>query len=468
MKKFDYIHIILFSYLLIGILTIISFTGTGDSGDSILHYLFAKYAPLHKELFFNHWAKPLYVLLSSPFAQLGFVGVKYFNLLVSLLTIYFTYKVAKILKYKNPLLIAILLIFAPTYYILTFSGLTEPLFAFFLILGIYLTIKRFYIIGAIIISFTPFIRSEGLIILCVFGLFYIFKKKWKTLPFLASGHVLYSITGYFIYNDFLWVFNKIPYAILGSKYGSGEFLHFVDQLNYVIGVPVYILFCLGVLSFIWRQVKGKEKIVLEENTLIIGGFAAYFLFHTLCWYFGIFNSMGLKRVLIGVIPLISLISLNGLNFITEENIFMNKKLKLIIQYVFILYIIIFPFTSNPAAIDWKKDMMLSKDQEIAINIANYLKVHKNASSNTYFYAHPYLSEALHIDHFDNNKRIELTFDNLTKLKRGDWVIWDNWFAVIECGITAEYLEKIDRLKKIKEFCKKDNKRTSKYIIFKYY
>ena len=85
------IYIVLFIYIVIAVLTIIFFNGTGDAGDSIYHYLFAKYAPIHPELFFYHWAKPVYVLLASPFAQFGFTGIKIFNALVSLTTIFLTY-----------------------------------------------------------------------------------------------------------------------------------------------------------------------------------------------------------------------------------------------------------------------------------------------------------------------------------------------------------------------------------------
>ena len=74
------------------------FDGTGGSGDSIHHYLYAKYATAHPENFFNHWAKPLYVLLACSFAQFGFVGMKIFNALVALFTIFLRTEQVKALK----------------------------------------------------------------------------------------------------------------------------------------------------------------------------------------------------------------------------------------------------------------------------------------------------------------------------------------------------------------------------------
>ncbi len=40
------IYVFLFFYVLFAMLTIVFFNGTGDAGDSIGHYLYAKYAPV--------------------------------------------------------------------------------------------------------------------------------------------------------------------------------------------------------------------------------------------------------------------------------------------------------------------------------------------------------------------------------------------------------------------------------------
>ena len=431
------IYIVLFIYIVIAVLTIIFFNGTGDAGDSIYHYLFAKYAPIHPELFFYHWAKPVYVLLASPFAQFGLTGIKIFNALVSLTTIFLTYKTARELNIKNAIISAVIMIFTPLYYILTFSGLTEPLFALITVFCIYLSTKQKYLATCLIISFLPFVRSEGLIIIGVFGIYFLFKKHWKLLPFLLFGSIVYSIAGYFVYHDFLWIFNKIPYSNLSSSYGSGNLFHFAEQLFYVVGVPIYILFWIGFISLIRRTV--KKKIIFEEQFLILFGFICFFIAHSLFWYFGIFNSMGLKRVLIGVMPMISIISLQGFNFITENLFAAKKGLKIIIQVLLVVYIIIFPFTSNPAAINWKREMMLSNDQLSAIKSANFI-LNTNGTNCRIICSHPYLSVALNIDCFNKNKRLDLNQRNIEQIKTGDIIVWENWFALTESNIKKKDLD----------------------------
>jgi len=439
------IYIVLFIYAIIATFTIIFFDGTGGAGDSILHFLYAKYAPIHPQLFFNHWAKPVYVLLVCPFAQFGFTGVKIFNAIVTIISVFFTFKIAQELNLKNAIIGAVILIFSPLYFALTFSGLTEPLFALFISIGIYAILKHKNIAACLIISFLPFIRSEGLIIIGVFAFYFLLKKKWKFLPLLLFGNVVYSIAGFFVYHDFLWVFTKIPYAKLSSTYGDGRFFHFVDQLIYIVGVPIYLLFWLGIIGIIWKSIKRKTN--LELQVLVFLSFLAFFVAHSLFWYLGIFNSMGLKRVLIGVMPLISIISLVGFNFISED-IFKKRKIpKLIIQFLLISYILIFPFTKNPAAINWEKDFKLSKDQQTAIQIADYI-TQNIGTDHRFVFAHPYLSEVLKIDHFDNKKRLELNQDFMYYIKSGDIVIWENWFCIVEHGVKKEQLDNISELKNI--------------------
>ena len=174
--------------------------------------------------------------------------------------------------------------------------------------------------------------------------------------------------------------------------------------------------------------------------------------------------MGLKRVLIGVMPLIAIISLLGFNFITEE-IFKNKRIpKLITQGLLITYIVIFPFTKNPAAINWEKDFKLSKDQQTAIQIADYIN-QNIGTDHRFVFAHPYLSEVLKIDHFDNNKRLELTQDFLNHIKSGDIIIWENWFCIVERGVTKKHLDNISELKNIYNLSVEKNGREIFYSVY---
>jgi hypothetical protein len=433
------IYFILFLYAVICALTINNFNGTGDSGDSIVHYLFARYAPYHPELFFDHWAKPVFVLLASPFAQFGFTGIKIFNSIISLTTLFFTYRTAVLLNLRNAILVPVIMMFSPLNYILTFSGLTEPLFALFCILGIYLCVKNRFIAAALLISFLPFVRSEGLIIIGVFILYFIYKKSWKVIPCLLAGSVTYSLAGYFAHHDILWVFTKIPYATLNSVYGQGGIFHFVEQLISLTGVPLYILFCVGVGATAFNSI--RKKLAAEETVLVFLGFGAFFVAHSLFWYLGIFNSMGLKRVLIGVMPMIAIITLQGFNLITEDLLQTVKLIRKPVRIFLMVYILIFPFTPNPYSIHWREDMMLSNEQELAAEAAKSILKQSKINYPLYYNDH-YLSVVFNVDDFDRSKCKKIFREYLSEMTKGDYIIWDNRFAEVESDIKKKELDSL--------------------------
>ncbi|MBA2612566.1 MAG: hypothetical protein H0U95_11380 [Bacteroidetes bacterium] len=462
MPKKHVIYYLLVLQAIICTFSIIFFNGTCDNADSLVHYLFAKYAPLHPKLFFDHWAKPVYVILASPFAQLGFTGIKIFNSIISLMTIFYTYKTAEILKLKNALLVIVIMMFAPLNYIITFSGLTEPLFALFTILGIFFCARQKYLSASVIISFLPYVRSEGLIIIGVFSLYFIIKKAWRVLPFLLSGSIFFSIAGYFVYHDLLWVFTKIPYATLSSVYGKGPLLHFVEELINVLGVPLYALLWIGFI-LIWVKIL-KRKAQIEEVFLLLFGFGAFVVAHSLFWYLGIFNSLGLKRVLIGIMPIMAIIALLGFNFLSDYFFRAKKIPNLILQVLLITYIIIFPFTINPAAIHWQKEMRLGKDQVLANQMSKYF-LEKNDTHHLFIYDHQQLSIGMGIDPFDDTKCKNISKGNILAMKPGDVIIWENIFAEDEADIKKDEIEKIPGLVKL---CSYDAIADGKELIFSAY
>lgn len=473
---------LLLPYAAIAVFSILYFDGTGDSGDSINHYLFAKYAPKHPQLYFDHWAKPVFVLLASPFAQFGFTGVKVFNAVTAGLVLLFTHKTAKGLGYAHAALAPLFVLGMPLFYVLIFSGLTEILFALFLVTGLYLCTREKYNAASMVISFLPFVRSEGLIMMGVFALYFLYRRKFVALLLLATGHVVYSVAGWFVYGNLLWVFKKIPYAKLGSTYGSGRATHFIEQLYYVVGLPLYILLAPGKLWYLFTAFfRRKQKHYGEEVILIWLGFTAFFVAHTLFWYLGIFNSMGLKRVLVGVAPLMALMALRGFNGVYgllgggfsqkgfpqipqkgSEKIALEslrksaesagkKKSPLPVTFfvICIAAVIIFPLTPNPAAIGFEKNMRLTPEQLAAKEIPAFVQT-LPARPERYIHLHPYLSEVLRIDPFDPQVYRPISLQNIQQPHPRDLIIWDRHFAVLEAGIPRETVEAQPQIKLLKE------------------
>jgi len=442
------------------------FDGTGGNGDSVFHYLYAKYAWEDYSLFFNHWAKPLFTIVSSPFAQFGFTGIKIFNVLASSFSVLFAYKIAKIFNLKYAHLIFIPLFAAPLFFTVMFSGLTEPFSAFLLSAFVLLWLSNKKVSSIVLISFIPFIRSEGLIIMGVILVYLLWTKSWKYTPLLLIGHIVISLLGYTYYNDILWVFTKIPYAHLSSAYGIGNWTHFINQLYFCLGPITYFLLLMGLLKILLEFFASKRNDLFynERFFLIYGIFLAFFIAHTSFWALGIFNSMGLNRVFVTVFPLIGIICIDGLGWLTE---IIPSKIKKVVVATLTIITIVFTCLHNPASIDFKGDLNLDEGQKLVKNeIVPYLN---NKYSNKIFISGD-LSFSLFSNRniFNPNECLLLYNNKPQLLEDTNFVfIWDPWFAPIEGNLNLEELKKSDRLKVDIVFKTVGRKKdTLEYIVFR--
>lgn len=429
--------------------------GTGDEGDSILHYLYAKSAWQYKTHFFNHWAKPVYVLIAFPFAQFGLIGVKIMNILLNCGSIWFTYGIAKKLEFKFSWIPPIILASTPMYNHLSLSGLTEPMSACLFMAGIYFIIRNKFTYGVILLSFLPFVRSEGLIMLAPVFIYLIIISKYQYLPLLFAGHIFYSCTGYFFYKDFFWVFNKITYATLSSPYGSGDWFHFASKLPEITGTPLTFIFVIGVLwgtvlfiRYIKRQI---NQIEIPELVLIYATAVIFFLAHTSFWALGIFNSGGILRVMITIMPLMALISYRGIEYLFS--FLSNSKIRQRLIYILTVVVFLYPFSGELYAYRWHRDFVPKADQYAQQELSGWLRNnYPEYHNNTFYYEAVYLSELLNIDWFDNSKRKRLLNslkDN--SFKSGDFIIWDDWFSIVEGQVDRKLFESDNRFEKLKTF-----------------
>jgi len=452
-------------FFLAGLMLIFIARGTADEGDSVMHYLYARYAYQYPGHFFYQWAKPLYVLITAPFAQFGMTGMKIFNLFISTITIWLTYKTAKRLVIPNGQLAALFAIFSPMLMIVTLSGLTEPLFACWMMAGIYGLLIDKKIFSLLWLSFLPFVRSEGLIILCVVLLYLFVKKYFKYIPLLLVGHIVYAMAGYSTHKDLLWIFNTLPYAVWNSAYGQGGWMHFVENLPVIISVPLCFLFASGLLYGLYILTgkfifKDKNAVSDEELYLVYGICVIYFMAHSAFWALGIFNSFGLLRVMTGVIPLMAIISLRGFNAISQ--IFRFNWLK----YFLIACVMIFPFINNKYAFKWKRDFSLKADQQAELELGDYVKQNfPDYKNQVFFYEPAYLSVTLDIDYFDStkHKRLLNSFAG-NNFPDGSFLIWDDWFAPVEGKVELQQVINDGRFELLQTFEQKDfwkNTRTVK-------
>ncbi|MBL0327915.1 MAG: hypothetical protein IPP64_00510 [Bacteroidetes bacterium] len=431
---------------------------TFDAGDGIRHYLVSRYSWKHPDLLLYSWGKPFFTIVSSPFSQFGFMGMAVFNILCGIGAAFFSYKIAKQLNLNYAFLAIPFLLFTPCFFPTLNSGLTEPFFAFVLIASIYLVFIERYFFACILVSFLPFIRTEGNMILPLFFIVLIYRKKFLSIPLLAFGTFVYSLIGYFYFNDFFWIKNQNPYdGANRAFYGSGELLHFVKSYNFIWGSALTILFGCGLLMlllFCIKTIKArelKESKLPEELILIYGSFAVYFIAHSIMWWKGLANSLGLLRVIAGVAPCSALICLRGLQLIAIPYVREKKILHWAVISILTFWVIRSPFKHE--YFPYKLD----KEQELIKEAGDWFKSSEYTQEKVY-YLYPYLAHVLNVDSFDPNKVGELwgLYPTIKEWGIGaipdsTIVFWDAHFGPNECKIPLDTIMNDPNFELIKTF-----------------
>jgi len=467
-----FVYFFLAAFFLITTLLACLSTGTYESGDSIQHYLISRYSFKHPGLFFSHWGKPFFVLLSSAFAQFGFLGINIFNILCATLTGLIAYKTAKLLQLDKPWLALVFSLFAPIYYVTLITGLTEPLFALMLIAGIYLVLKENFIASALLISFLPFTRTEGFILLPLFALAYLiplqtnaaqnFREFMKTPHFnirliscflLITGTVMYSITGYLYNHDLFWIATQNPYQGAKDIYGSGTAFHFIAKNEFILGTPLVVLFCIGCLAYLLpkRFIPNPDNDSRIENTirptsteriLIPGIFFTYLFLHSLLWWKGMNGSLGLIRVMAGVTPLAGLVALRGLAMLSSglKKIPIPKKLsgiKPVLLFILTGLIIYMPFKQHrfPSALGYE-DIVVKQ----SVNWLQQNHPELTGPDRKFYYQYPYLSVFLNNDPFDPKHYVPLWSTHPKDVAAGSLLIWDSHYGPNESKLPLNTLQ----------------------------
>lgn len=418
-------------YFLLSLAIVWHFPSTFDSGDSLMHFEFAHWAWQHPVKLLDHWGKPVFTLLAAPFARFGFGGIQLMQCLLIWLIAWALWRSGKRLGLKWPWMASLLALCSPMLFLMQFSGLTEPMFGAFLAVGVMLALDKKPLASAILLSFLPFVRTEGFLLLPAFALWFAMQKDWRSTLLLGLGTLLYMLVGGMVFRDLLWIWTKNPYAGLGN-YGSGSWLHFFEKFVYVVGIPGYGLMGLGLIATLvaspgksWPQ-KGKWLL------LVMAPFGIYFGAHVVFWATGTGHSMGLHRVLVAVVPMAALLGASGLEMLLGRMPARMGWLRNTLLGLICGYLLIFPFTANPASFH-ARDFQLGPDQ-VLLEKAHAFVLEHGLQDRKLYAAHPGVAFHLGRDPFDSTQVSQIEELQKGKPPIGSLLLWDNWFAKLEGGV----------------------------------
>lgn len=414
-----------------------------EPGDSISHYYYSLNAFSEPLNYLHHWAKPLFTLVTSPFAQFGLQGVIYFNVFLFVASSYFGIKILQKLHVSVlvQMMFPILLVQTPDFLFTTLAGLTEPLFAFLVIFSTYLLLNKKYFWYAIIVSLLPYARSEGqYVVVLAFGALLYF-KAYKHIPLLAFGFLVYGVIGHFALNDFLWYFHDNPYTG-ESVYGHGDWGHFFRHSKQIIGVLGYIVLALAIFGlsviFIQAQERAKNWFFIVYGSAIFGGIA---FVHAYLWVQGTNGSAGLTRVMQQGVPIFFVVLL----YLVDALKFHNNRVQRFILIIPTVAVLVSFFGNNTYS---KSD--ISGIDEAMITSSKYIKAHRKEEQ-TIYYFHPLLAYLCNSESQANKgKYIQRYFKNIPEdisyMQAGDWIIRDSHFGPVEQGLPYGVLDTMHQVK----------------------
>jgi len=378
-------------------------------------------------LLLDHWGKPFFTIVASPFAQFGNTGTKMMNVLFALLSAFLAYATAHQLKYRPAWTAILILLFAPIYTVLALSGNIEVLAGLIAIAAVYYYSKDKYILGNILLSFGFFVRNEMFVFIPFFIIYSILQKKYKAIPFVLTGFIIYSLAGYFYYDDIFWVITRIPYGSTKELVGTGSLLHYVNASKVLFGIPETFLLVVGLLMILYQYVGNKfsfKKINSFEIFVILLPFLAYFAGHSYLHWKGAGGSGGAMRVMASIIPLSALIAMKGLSTIYE----FVKKRKAILAYPLVLLILFFILITPGKVYDIPvsdfKDMVLMKQA------ADWYK-HSEYNGSYLIYGDERITTLLNMDPFSGKQGRWYLHDSKKPEKyisNGSIAIWDAHFS----------------------------------------
>lgn len=402
----------------------------GDA-DSATHYRFARYSWKYPEYFLDHWAKPVFTLLASPFAQFGHNGVSVFNLLSGLASVLFAWLIARKLGYTNRLLLPVMIFFTPIYASLVISGQVEVLFGLFIVAISWFSLDKKFMLAAILLSFAPFARTEGIFLIPVYALYFILEKQYRVIPYILTGSILYSFAGLFIYNDLFWLITKMPYWGKATEYGTGSLLHFFEAWHKIFSLVTGFFMVTGIAAILFAFTRKRDRQLLSEWFLILFPFVAYFAAHVLMWRLGIGRSLGLHRYMIAIVPVGALLALKGFNVFSSFLTFkMKSPVSATIFGVILAGVMIYiPFTLY--RIPQKADVK----SRVILDAAEFIRKEHLNDKKIYFYE-PSFIVYLELDPQDSLQAKELVHDAAKphyRIKEGEIVIWDGHFSPNQLG-----------------------------------
>jgi hypothetical protein len=416
------------------------------------HFLFARWAWMHHELFVGVWARPLFTLIYALPAAIGYQTARAFTVLICLAIGWQTWRLAEEFKLPRAPLSIVLLFLQPSFFLFCADTMTEPIFALTFVVALRLHHQGRIKAGMIVASLMVLARPEGFFLGALWGLWVLaemfvaspssgnFKSQISNFPkyslkallqilLLATGSVVWWIAATLLTKDPLFIKNNWPsgWSVTGTIYGAHGLLAYPSRLPEVVGLFLLPIFIFG-LVWLLQQ---RRLFTLTSSFLLI------FVLHTIFRAYGLLGSAGYPRYLVAVSPAIALITLVGWNRMAEFFAHVCRSVRLGCVAVLLAVSVWTNFVYADGA-EWSRDA-------VAINeVHSFWKSQSFAPPiNRFIWSKPYACILFDRDPWENpafTRNKESDFRTLREMPEGTLAIWDELAGPKEFGLNATDFE----------------------------
>lgn len=388
--------------------------------ENIRHFQIARFSVDQPAVYFNNYGNPLFTLFLSPFAHFGFKVARSLNLIISVLILLVTLKIADRVNGKNQLIVIVLAGFAPVYFFLSTSCLPALLFSLLLMVAVYFFTEEKYGFSAFTASFLPAVYPGGGWLLPVFAGIFLLNKNFRPLFLLLAGSLIFSIAGYFSTGNVGWLFAS-PAGVPDTPRG--------ESLSFIFGAPLLLFVIFGLA--VWILDLRKKFSISNGNFIMFFLLAGSFLLIALPVLFPGARYQP-EYISVALVPLAALIGGRAAGFL-----FLKMKNKSLVNAV----LAVFAFT-QAALLFSENQFALSLDSkdELIKKAAIYLRF--NEPNAKIFFFNPLLPWFLETDPADTSKLVLISEKtNITeKMGQEDVLVWDTEFGKNKTGIVLNELE----------------------------
>jgi len=430
------------------------------------HYLFARWAWTHPQLFVSVWSRPLFTFIYALPALAGFRAARGLTVLICLGIAWQTWRLAEGLELPRAPLSIALLFLQPSFFLFCADTMTEPIFALVYVIALRLHHRGKVQAGMVVASLLILARPEGFFLCALWAFWGLriaarsecgsrigstqkpsdalrlinpFHRRIKSairiqsgpqsaikLLLLATGSFVWWLAALLLTRDPLFIKHDWPdsWPMTGTVYGAHGLLAYPGRLPEVVGPFLLPVFAWGLIWLLKRRL----LFTLTSSFLLL------FVLHTVLRAYGMLGSAGYPRYLVTISPAIALIALAGWNQMANWSAHVSRPVRVGCAAVILASSAWCNFAYADGA-EWSRDAR-------AINAVyhQYQTQLTTPPITKLVWSKPYACILFDRDPWENlafTRHDEANFQTLRDLPAGTLAVWDARAGPKESGVRPE-------------------------------